>query len=90
MKVILSFLLWAMMMPVWAQPSPQHPSDAQREQRAYERDQRTRGNNYELSNQWSDRERGRNWRERARWCSNWRERVRQHPRLILPRECWRR
>lgn len=29
-------------------------------------------------------------RERERYCDQQRERVQRHPRLVLPRECWRR
>ena len=71
---------------VHAQPTPQSREDAQREQRAFERDQR----NFNDMRQWTPQEQRRNWRERARWCAEWRHRVERHPRLILPRECFRR
>ena len=68
---------------VHAQPTPQDPANYLREQRAYDR--MTRDERSE-SREWSYRDRA---KQRA-WCREWRERVERHPRLILPRECYRR
>jgi hypothetical protein len=69
-----------------AQPTPQSPADAAREQRAVQREQ-----GYDSRDQRgydSIEARRRAW-EHRRYCREWRERVERHPRLRLPRECWR-
>ena len=67
---------------VHAQTTPQDPANYLREQRAYDR--MTRDERSE-SREWQYRNRA---KQRA-WCREWRERVARHPRLALPRECWR-
>lgn len=85
----LAFIVLALLATsVHAQGTAQSPEDAMREQRAVEREQRM--------HRWEDRreydimrqERFERRERRARYCDEWRERVRQHPRLILPRECY--
>lgn len=70
---------------------PQSPADAQREQRAAQREFHygdLRDQN-PAQPQWDRHERDRQWREQRHYCRDWRERVERHPRLVLPRECWR-
>ena len=74
MKHALILLLLACA-PAFAQPQP--PDLQRKENEAYLRDQgfqERRGDRY-------DRHR---WHQ---YCNEWRERVRRHPRLLLPREC---
>jgi flagellar biosynthesis component FlhA len=71
---------------VHAQPTPQSLEDQRREDRAVRREQ-----SYDLRDQRgydSIEARRRAW-EHRRWCREWRARVERHPRLILPRRCWR-
>ena len=43
---------------------------------------------------YDERQESREWQYRDRgkhdaWCREWRGRVERHPRLILPRQCWK-
>lgn len=72
MKLLAAILLWATLLPAWAQQPPIYPPPPNYQgvpERNWDRHQ---------------------WRERARYCREWRERVTRHPRLRLPPECWRR
>jgi flagellar biosynthesis component FlhA len=85
----LAFCVLAMLAGHVKAQTPQQ--QAWKEQQAYERDQRSRGNDYELRNQkdYDAIEHKRRGWEHKQWCREWRARVDRHPRLILPRSCWR-
>jgi hypothetical protein len=90
MKKLLLALVACLVIPVYAQPTPQSPADAQKEYRAAQRERYDLRDQNPHQPQWDQRERHRQWREHQRYCREWRARVERHPRLILPRECWRR
>jgi hypothetical protein len=70
----LAFCVLAMLAGTVRAQTPQGRYDELREQRAYERE--------------VHHERRRDVRH-SRYCREWRARVERHPRLLLPRECWR-
>lgn len=80
MKQPLIVLLALAAMSAMAQP--QSPHDATREERAAQRE-------YGRQHQYDPIDDRRQRWEQRRYCREWRERVERHPRLRLPRECWR-
>ena len=80
----LAFCVLAMLAGHVKAQTPQSQQDYLREQRAYEREISKRSNDIEL--------RDHTVKERydPATCREWRRRVEAHPRLLLPRRCYRR
>jgi hypothetical protein len=75
MKRLLLALVACLVIPVYAQPTPQHPRDAQREERAVQRDHRIHG--HERTPRWCrGYDRRDFWIERRACEGDWRCRAR--------------